>query len=170
MEVFDAILSRIEVREYSSESVPDDVKLKILEAARMSPTGLNLQHWRFILVEDKNNIKKLAELSTTGKWVAGADFAIIVLTDPKYPFHLVDAGRAIQNMQLTAWSMGVGSCIYTGVREREMKKEYGIPENLTVAAVIGFGYPTRKIKGLKNRRQLIEIVFSERFGEKLRLI
>ncbi len=170
MEVFDAILSRIEVREYSSESVPDDVKLKILEAARMSPTGLNLQHWRFILVEDKNNIKKLAELSTTGKWVAGADFAIIVLTDPKYPFHLVDAGRAIQNMQLTAWSMGVGSCIYTGVREREMKKEYGIPENLTVAAVIGFGYPTRKIKGLKNRKKLIEIVFSERFGEKLRLI
>ncbi|MCL7402393.1 MAG: nitroreductase family protein [Thaumarchaeota archaeon] len=170
MEVFEAILSRIEVREYSGESVPDDVKLKILEAARMSPTGLNLQHWRFILVEDKDSIRRLAELSTTGKWVAGADFAIIVLTDPKYPFHLIDAGRAIQNMQLTAWSMGVGSCIYTGVREREMKKEYRIPEDLTIAAVVGFGYPKRKIKGLKNRRRLSEVAFSERFGEKLRLI
>ncbi|MEM3643463.1 MAG: nitroreductase family protein [Nitrososphaerota archaeon] len=169
MEVFEAIVSRIEVREYSGERVPDDVKLRILEAARMSPTGLNLQHWRFILVEDEDNLKKLAELSTTGKWVAGADFAIIVLTDPKYPFHLIDAGRAIQNMQLTAWSMGVGSCIYTGVREREMKKEYGIPDNLTIAAIIGFGYPVKKIKGVKSRRELSEIVFSERYGEKLRL-
>ncbi|MEM1583938.1 MAG: nitroreductase family protein [Nitrososphaerota archaeon] len=169
MEVFEAIVSRIEVREYLGERVPDDVKLRILEAARMSPTGLNLQHWRFILVEDEDNLKKLAELSTTGKWVAGADFAIIVLTDPKYPFHLIDAGRAIQNMQLTAWSMGVGSCIYTGVREREMKEEYGIPDNLTIAAIIGFGYPVKKIKGVKSRRELSEIVFSERYGEKLRL-
>ncbi|MEM3399029.1 MAG: nitroreductase family protein [Nitrososphaerota archaeon] len=169
MEVFEAVVSRIEVREYSGERVPDDVKLRILEAARMSPTGLNLQHWRFILVEGEDNLKKLAELSTTGKWVAGADFAIIVLTDPKYPFHLIDAGRAIQNMQLTAWSMGVGSCIYTGVREREMKKEYGIPDNLTIAAIIGFGYPVKKIKGVKSRRELSEIVFSERYGEKLRL-
>ncbi len=170
MNVFDAVMSRIEVRDYSSERVPDDVKLKILEAARMSPTGLNLQHWRFILVEDRANLKKLAELSTTGKWVAGADFAIIVLTDPKYPFHLIDAGRAIQNMQLVAWSEGVGSCIYTGVKEKEMKREYSIPENLTIAAVIGFGYPKKKIKGIKNRKDLNEIVFSERYGEKLRLL
>ncbi len=73
-------------------------------------------------------------------------------------------------MQLVAWSEGVGSCIYTGVKEREMKKEYNIPENLTIAAVIGFGCPKRKIKGLKNRKELSEIVFSERYGEKLRLL
>ncbi len=99
MNVFDAVVSRIEVRDYSSEKVPDDVKLKILEAARMSPTGLNLQHWRFILVEDQANLKKLANLSTTGSWVEQADFAIIVLTDPKYPFHLIDAGRAITSLR-----------------------------------------------------------------------
>lgn len=170
MNVFDAVVSRIEVRDYSSERVPDNVKLKILEAARMSPTGLNLQHWRFILVEDRANLKKLANLSTTGSWVERADFAVIVLTDPRYPFHLIDAGRAIQNMQLVAWSEGVGSCIYTGVKEKEMKREYSIPENLTIAAVIGFGYPKRKIKGIKNRKDLSEIVFSERYGEKLRLL
>jgi nitroreductase len=66
--------------------------------------------------------------------------------------------------------MDVGSCIYTGVREIEMKKEYGIPEGLTIAAVVGFGYPKKKIKSLKNRRRLSEVAFSERFGEKLRLI
>lgn len=170
METYEAVISRVEVREYSSEKIPDNVKLKILEAARMSPTGLNLQHWRFILVEDKENLKKLAELSTSGKWVAGADFAIIVLTNPKYPFHLIDAGRAIQNMQLVGWSEGVGSCIYTGFKEREMRKEFNIPSELTVAAVVGFGYPKKKLVGKKNRRPLSELAYSEKYGEKFRLI
>ena len=53
MDVYEAVVSRVEVREYSDRRVPDEVKLKVLEAARMSPTGFNLQHWRFILVEDK---------------------------------------------------------------------------------------------------------------------
>ena len=58
------------------------------------------------------------------------------------------------------------SSIYTGVRE----KEYRTPEDPTIAVVVGFGYSKRKIKGLKNRRRLSRVAFSERFGEKLRLI
>ncbi|MEN2975197.1 MAG: nitroreductase family protein [Candidatus Caldarchaeales archaeon] len=169
METYEAVVKRLEVREYSGERVPDHVKLKILEAARMSPTGLNLQHWRFILVEEKESLKKLAELSTSGRWVAGADFAIIVLTNPKYPFHMIDAGRAIQNMQLVGWSEGVGSCIYTGFREKEMKKEFRIPDEMAISAVVGFGYPKEKLRGKKNRKPLSEIAYSERYGDKLRL-
>ena len=85
-------------------------------------------------------------------------------------YKLVKVPSTIQNMQLIAWSEGLGSCIYTGVKEREMKKEYNIPGNLTIATVIGFGHPKRKIKGLKNRKELSEIIFSKRYGEKLRLL
>ncbi len=168
MDVFEAVRGRLEVREYSGERVPDDVKLRVLEAGRQSPTGLNTQHWRFILVEDRERIKRLAEMSKTGKWVAGADFAIIVLADPKYPFYLIDTGRAVQNMQLTAWNYGVGSCIYTGYDEDEMRRFFKIPGNLEITAVLGFGYPKRRLKGKKSRKPLTEIAFSEYYGNRLR--
>gem|GEM_PF-4527028 len=49
---------------------------------------------RFILVENKQNLKTLAKDSTSGSWVREANFAIIVLT--KYNFYLIDAGRVAQ--------------------------------------------------------------------------
>jgi len=168
MDVFEAIRTKLEIREFSDKRVPDKVKLEVLEAGRLSPTGLNTQHWRFILVEDKENLRRLADVSTTGKWVAGADFAVIVLTDPKYPFHLIDAGRAVQDMQLAAWNHGVLSCIYTGVKEDEMRKTFKIPGDLVITAVIGFGYPKKKVIGKKDRLPLEQVAFSELYGNKLR--
>lgn len=169
METFEAIRTRLEVREFRDEKVPDEVKLKILEAGRLSPTGINSQHWRFILVENKEGLKKLAEASTTGKWVEGADFAVVIITNPKYGFHMIDAGRCVQDMQLVAWEEGVGSCIYTGFDEKKMRYLLNVPEELNIATVVGFGYPAKKIRGKKNRRPLSELAFSEKYGNKLRI-
>ena len=44
-----------------TQDVPSEIRSKVLEVARLSGTGLNSQHWRFILVENKQNLKKLAE-------------------------------------------------------------------------------------------------------------
>src|SRR5690606_14409146 len=113
MNVFDCIATKLDVRQFSSQDVPSKIKRMVLEAARMTGTGLNTQHWRFVLVDGKDQLKKLAEDSTSGMWVSGANFAIIVLTNPNYNFHLIDAGRVLQNMQLAAWSQGVASGLFT---------------------------------------------------------
>lgn len=167
MDTFEAIATKLEIRDFSDKQVPEEVKKKVLEAARLSPSGINSQHWRFILVQDKARLKQLAEDSTTGKWVEGANFAIIVLTDPKYNFHKLDAGRVIQNMQLAAWNYGVGSRIYTGMNRELMLKHFGIPENYDISAVVGFGYPKKRVLGKKKRVKLEEIVFMESFGKKI---
>lgn len=166
MSVFDYVLTKLDFREFSEKDIPKEVKLKVLEAARQTSSGINSQHWRFILVQDKENLKRLAEDSTTGKWVAKANFAIIVLTNPKYNFHLIDAGRAVQNMQLVAWENGVISCIFTGFKEEQLRKDFNIPKDFHLAAVVGFGYPSRKLKGKKNRKPLEELVFLEKFDNK----
>jgi len=70
----------------------------------------------------------------------------------------------VQDMELTAWNEGVASGIYTGVGEASLRKDYAIPEALKPAAVLGFGYPKRKILGKKNRKPLEELVFPERYG------
>src|SRR5215471_20253037 len=90
----------------------------------LSGTGLNTQHWRFILVDNKQNLKTLAEDSTSGSWVRGANFAIIVLTNAEYSFHLIDAGRVAQNMQLAAWNHKVGSGLFTGIRVEKFRSDF----------------------------------------------
>src|SRR6266581_411252 len=128
MDTHQAILTKLDVRQYSPKKVPSDVKMKVLEAARAAGTGNNQQHLRFILVQNRESIKKLAEDSTSGPWVAGADFAVVVLTDPKLGFHLIDTGRVVQQMQLSAWNSGVISGVYTGIKEEAMRKELGFVE------------------------------------------
>ncbi len=165
MEAFDCIATKLDIREYSNEDVPADIRSNILEAARLTGTGLNTQHWRFVLVKDKDNLKRLAEDSTSGKWVAGANFAIIVLTNPKYGFHMIDAGRVLQNMQLAAWDQGIGSGLFTGVKEEKLRHDFAIPMDLNPAVIVGFGYPVRKLTGKrKNRLPRDDLVFYEKYG------
>ncbi|MEW5840591.1 nitroreductase family protein [Nitrososphaera sp.] len=167
MDAFECIATKLDVREFGLKSIPQEIRDKILEAARLTGTGLNTQHWRFIVVKDRENIKRLAQDSTSGGWVAGASMAVVVLTDPARKFHAIDAGRAVQDMQLAAWNFGVASCLYTGIREKEMRRDFGIPENLAITAVVGFGYPARRIAGKKkDRLPVAELVHYERYGQR----
>ena len=169
MDAFECIATKLEVREFSTQDISSEIRLKILEAARLTGTGMNTQHWRFILVEKKDNLEKLAEDSTSGSWVSGANFAVIVLTNPKYGFHLIDAGRVLQNMQLTAWNEGVCSGLFTGIREEKIRNDFQIPNELTPSVIIGFGYPVSKLTGKrKNRLPIHELVYYEKYGNSKR--
>ena len=167
MDAYESVLTKRDVRDFASKAVPAIVKMKVLEAARMTGSGMNVQNWRFILVQDGKNLRKLAEDSTTGKWVEGADFAVIVLTNPKFGFHLIDAGRAAQDMQVAAWNYGVASCVFTGVNREALQRDFKFPSNLTPSIIVGFGYPSRKLVGRKSRKPLTDLAFLESYGESL---
>ena len=68
MDAFESVATKLDIREFSPKEVPREIKLKVLEAARFTGTGLNTQHWRFILIENKENLKKLAKDSTSGNF------------------------------------------------------------------------------------------------------
>jgi nitroreductase len=170
MDVTRALETRIEVRRYTDEPVAAETKRAILDAARGAPSGKNLQHWRFVLVEEQAALDRLAELSTTGGWIDGADFAVVVLTNPEHYYHEIDAGRAITHMQLAAWDRKVGSCIYTGFDEAGMHEFLEVPAELAVTAVVGFGHPKFDIDALdgeKDRESLSEVVYEGQFGTPL---
>ncbi|MFZ0512495.1 MAG: nitroreductase family protein [Candidatus Nitrosopolaris sp.] len=165
MDTFECIKTKLEVIEFSTADVPSEIRSKVLEVARLSGTGLNTQHWRFILVDNKQNLKKLAEDSTNGSWVRSANFAVIILTNPEHNFHLIDARRVIQNMQLAAWNHEVGSGLFTGIREEKLRGDFEIPNGLSPTIIVGFGYPARKLTGKrKNRLPLDKLVYYEKYG------
>jgi len=168
MDAYECVATKLEVREFEPRNVPADVKLKVLEAARLTGSGMNNQHWRFILVRGRDNLKRLAEDSTTGAWVAQANFVVIVLTNQKFGFHMLDAGRAAQDMQIAAWNFGVGSCLFTGLNLETLRKDFGIPKEMSPSVVVGFGYPAKKLTGKrKNRKPLNELASLNNYDNRL---
>lgn len=53
MKVLEVIQKRRSIRKYKEDPIPEDTLLRVLEAARLSPSGKNLQPWKFIIVKDK---------------------------------------------------------------------------------------------------------------------
>lgn len=166
MDVTEAVQTRIDVREYSDEPIDGETKREVIDAARVASSGRNTQHWRFLLLEDEGRLTELAERSPSGGWIGDATFAVAVLTNPEWDFHKIDAGKAITHMQLVAWEHGVGSCMFT--TDADAVTEFlEVPEELELTATVGFGYPTTEVKGIKDRRPLDEIAYSETFGTEL---
>ncbi len=167
MNTTEAVKTKLDVREFDTKPVGADVKMAVLEAARLTQSGVNSQHWRFILVQDPKNLSRLAKDSTSGAWVAKANFAVIICTDSKKGYHAIDAGRAAQDMQLTAWDHGVATGLYTGIKQADVRHDFGVPDELNSTIVVAFGYPRRKLLGKKNRRPLSEVAFLERYGNSI---
>ncbi len=169
MDTFDAIQTKLETRQFlPDKKVPSEVIRKVLEAARLTGSSNNTQHWRFILLAESKDVAKLAEDSTTGPWVRTASFAVLILANPKVNGHMIDVGRALQDMQLAAWNLGIGSGIFTGFNQEKLRKDFAIPDDLVPAAALGFGYASEKKTGKKKKRQPLEqVAFSGKHGQPL---
>ena len=171
MEVFDCIRNRRTVREFRPDPIPEEVLRKILQAGRWAPSSSNSQPWHFVVVQDPATLKRLGEIATQGTFVASAPVVIaIVMENATRP--QLDAGRAIQQMELVAWSEGLGTC-FVGVRQEEqqraVKSLLGIPAELELITVMPYGY---RVTGTQRvgtpRKDMLEMVHREKFGQMYR--
>src|SRR5712691_7859828 len=163
--VFDAVRTLLAVRSYQDTPVPDAVVRRIVEAGRLTGSGMNRQPWHFIVVRDRDTLRRLGVLASSGPYVAQAPLAIVVATD-KSRFAVSDASRAIQSMLLTAWADGVGSNWVGFGGLADVKRLLDIPATLDVLAILPFGYPAQPVgRGKKQRKPLAAVAHRERFGE-----
>jgi nitroreductase len=164
MDVFEAVRTLLAVRGYQDKAVPDAVVRRIVEAGRLTGSGMNGQPWHFIVVRDRETLRKLGSLASSGRYTAQAPLAIVVATE-KSRFAVSDASRAIQSMLLTAWADGVGSNWVGFGGLESVKPLLEIPANIEVLAILPFGYPARPVgKGKKQRKPLREVAHLERYG------
>ena len=164
METFEAIRTLLAVRSYQHRPVPDAVVRHIVEAGRLTGSGMNGQPWHFIVVRDGDTLRRLGAVASSGRYVAEAPLAVVVATD-KSRFAISDASRAIQSMLLAAWADGVGSN-WVGFGGLEAAKALlHIPAHLDVVAILPFGYPARPVgRGRKQRKPLRDVAHLERYG------
>ena len=165
MDVFEAVRTLLAIRSYRDTPIPDAVVRRIVEAGRLTGSGMNRQPWHFIVVRDRKTLGRLGEVASSGPYIAEAPLAIVVAID-KTRFAVSDASRAIQSMLLTAWADGVGSNWVGFGGLDKVKTLLDIPDRLEVLAVVPFGYPVRAVgRGKKRRKTLREVAHGERFGQ-----
>lgn len=148
MEVMEAIRTKRVVRIFQEKPLAPETMRAILNAGRRSPSSKNNQDWRFIAITDKNILKDLSNCGEFAGHLAGAAFAVVILTpDPYMKFqYLFDAGQTAAFMQLAAWEFGIGSCpasIYEFEKAREI---LGFPSEWHLRIALSFGYPVEMEK------------------------
>jgi nitroreductase len=158
----EVIEKRRSIRKFKDTQVPREKIIKILEAARIAPSASHRQPWHFIVVEEKETIKKLAKRD----WAATAPVMIVGLADqersPKWCSN--DLGIALEHIVLSATNLGLGTCWMgqTG-REEMIMSLLDIPDNFKVVAVIPLGVPD-ETPAVKERKSLEAIVSWEKYG------
>lgn len=165
MNVFEAVKNRRSIRSYTDKPVEEEKLLQVLEAARLSPSAVNYQPWHIIVVKDKTVKEKLSE-SYSPLWFRNAPLAIVVCVDPQKAwrrgdgeeFWKVAAAIAMQNMVLTAYELGLGTCWICAFNEEKAKTILGVPNNIRVVAMTPMGYPAEQKGQVTDRKTLDEII------------
>ncbi|MBI2756827.1 MAG: nitroreductase family protein [Chloroflexi bacterium] len=166
MDVLEAVRTLLAVRQFAEKPVPEATVRQIVEAAHLTASSMNKQPWHFVVVQDRDTLRKLGELARTGPYIAQASVAVVVSVEKDSPFGVSDGSRAIQDMMLVAWSEGVGSNWVGFGGLDEVGALVGVPPQMDVLAIVPFGYPAQPLgQGKKKRKPLAATVSRERFGE-----
>ena len=145
----DAIFKRRSVRKYSGRDVADDIIKKILAAAMSAPSAGNERPWHFIVLRDKEMLKKVSECSPYARALAGAPVGIVVCADLALEKHegfwVQDCSAAVENILIEVAALGLGA-VWLGVYPLEerilhLKKLFNLPEQIMPFAVVPVGYP-----------------------------
>lgn len=164
MEFNDIINNRRSIRSYKNTPVPREKILKILEAARLAPSASNRQPWHFVVVEDREMIKKLAKQG----WAEEAPVMIVGLADTEESpnWCLNDMGISVEHMVLAAWDLDLGTC-WMGQSNREdlIRELLEIPEKMRPVALLTLG-EADGFPDAKPRKSLETIVSWEKYGKK----
>ena len=182
MELREAILNRRSVRRYLRRSVSQDMVREVLEAGRHAPTGGNMQPWELVVVRDRGGIERIKNTTFVGfnrdtaarqEWLATADVLIVVCADVKRTvarygemgrrIALLDCAAAVENMLLSAVSLGLGSCWVSGFDAARLASILELPAGSEPVAVLPLGYPAVK-PAAPHKLELDEIVHYERYG------
>ena len=146
METWDAIRARRNVRSYRPDPIPDADLERIAEAGWRAPSAGNRQHWDFVLVTDREQLKKLSTVWRGAGHIAGsaAAFALVIPQPDDEHGRVIDQydlGQATYAMMVAAADLGIGTG-HSSVGDQEAARAIlGVPADHDVAYMIGVGYP-----------------------------
>ncbi|MDL2297433.1 nitroreductase family protein [Bacteroidales bacterium OttesenSCG-928-C03] len=144
-------------RFYGDHKIERKVLEELIDLARLSPTGRNLQPLKYAIVnEEDTNASVFSTLAWAGylKDWDGPEVTerptayIIMLVDKNLTTGTpaIDEGIASQSILLGAVEKGLGGCIIQSVKRADLAEIIKLPESLEIALVIALGKPKEEVQ------------------------
>ena len=169
MDLYEAIKSRYSVRSYLNKPVEQEKLDRILDAARLAPSGSNRQPWKFVVVRDAETRKKLVPACSSQEFVGQAPVVIAgvgLMPDRMMscgvPGDPVDVAIALEHVALAATAEGLGTCWIGSFHQDQVRKVLDVPANSKVVEVMTLGYPADHPQP-KTRKPMKELVCYDRW-------
>jgi nitroreductase len=198
------LLDRRATSHFKSDPVPQEYLDTILRLGAQAPSGYNLQPWRFIVVRDPENRKRLQRAAMDQGKVSEAPVVIIAFgikgewKEEITPIFEEGARRgmgkmenverqkrmasefldtipseawlnrhvmiAFTTMMLVAEAYGLDTAPMEGFYPEAVKREFSLPPNAAVIALLAIGFMQEPDKPYGGRLKLSEFVFAENYG------
>ena len=124
---------------------------RVSRASGTAPSSGNLQNWRFIVIREPANRKRIADACTDQGWVTDVPILIAVLADPdqadkmygpqgRQLYSIQNCAAAIENMLIAATALDLGSCWIGSFEEHKIRSALQLPEHVILQALIAIGY------------------------------
>jgi nitroreductase len=173
MDLLEALAKRRSIRNYKKQDLPRGTVEKLLEAARLAPSAGNVQPWEFVVASTVKTKMDLSQAAFEQKSIQEASIVIVVCADEegaqesygargKTLYCLQDTAAAVQNILLTACSLGLGTCWIGAFKEDAVRKVINAPPDMRPVALIPVGYPN-DAPNARHRRPISEIMHKETF-------
>ncbi len=149
---------RRSIRTFTDQPVEQDKIDILVEAMLRSPSSRGLNPWQFVLVTDREIIRKLARAKAHGSsFMAAAPLAVVVCADPeKSDVWVEDASIASLIVHLQAADLGLGSC-WVQIRNRDhdeqtraeayVRDTLDLDQSLAIEAIVAIGYGDENKQG-----------------------
>ncbi|HUJ45479.1 MAG TPA: nitroreductase family protein [Opitutaceae bacterium] len=153
-EKLSALWGRRSIRTYANAPVPPEAITDLLRAAMAAPSAAAKDPWRFVVVQDRPMLRRMAEALPHGRMLAEAGAGIVVCGDlaaahdGQLSYLLQDCAAAIENLLIAAHLLGLGAC-WLGVHPREpriaaLRTLLGIPAGIVPVSAIALGFPAER--------------------------
>ena len=168
---FETILkNRRSIRDFQNKDVPTTIIKEILQDTCLAPTASNTQPCRFIIIQNRDYIKKLSDeskkcllddlvrnpelpLKQYEAALRDKQFnvfynapSVVLFVGPKDAHSIdVDCGLTVAYFMFSATSRGLGTCwigLGAHIRDKKILDEIGVPSDCQIVAPIIIGYPT----------------------------
>jgi len=152
-ETINTLLERRSIRKFKPEQIKEQELNAILEAGMYAPSGANQQSALFVVVQDKETIKKLtamnaAVLKKDIDPYYGAPTIVLVFADKSKVTPIEDGSVALGNMFNAAASLGIGSCwvhrtkqMFETEEGKDLLRKWGVTGDVTGVGSCILGYP-----------------------------
>jgi len=179
--MLEVIANRRSIRKYNSKNVEEELVYKLLESARMAPSGSNTQPWNFIIVRSDAIKEEIVKADSNQQWMKDASVFIVCIADIRcrikdereiyldenselYELKQIirDTAVAIDHIMLEAENLGLSTCWTGAYKQDEMRPIMNIPNDKYVVGVITIGYADEERKPAP-RRHLEDMVRYEKW-------